>query len=310
MALKVVALAGGVGGAKLAFGLAQILPADDLSIIVNTGDDFWLYGLRICPDLDTIVYTLGGLVDSVNGWGIADDTTNALEALRRYGEETWFRLGDRDLATHLLRTQWWRDGERLTEITRRLASKLGVNCHILPMSDAPVATMVDTIEHGELDFQTYFVRLRWQPTVRRLRLSGIENSAMTPETEKALEDADVILIGPSNPWLSIEPILSVPGFREALMARDVPRVAISPIVGGTAIKGPAAKLMQELGYETSAQAVAAYYGNVINGFVYDVQDAALPVPVAHATTLNTIMTANTDRIFLAENVMNWIQTWS
>lgn len=307
--MNVVVLVGGVGGAKLAYGLAQILSPEQLTIIVNTGDDFWLYGLRICPDLDTILYTLSGLVDRVNGWGIAGDTTHSLQALQRYGEETWFRLGDQDIATHLLRTQWWNEGIRLTEIEQRLAARLGIQHHIVPMTDAPVATMVDTVEHGELDFQTYFVRYRWQPTVKALRFAGIESAAMTPEVERALTCADIIVIGPSNPWLSIAPMLNVPGFREALVLRDIPRVAISPIVEGRAVKGPAAKLMRELGYEPSAQAVARYYGDLINGFVYDMQDAGLEMPLARTHTLNTIMTTNADRIFLAKSVMEWIGDW-
>jgi LPPG:FO 2-phospho-L-lactate transferase len=309
VAVNVVVLVGGVGGAKLAFGLAQVLPPEQLTVIVNTGDDFWLYGLRICPDLDTILYTLAGLVDPVNGWGIANDSSFLLQALQRYGEEIWFRLCDQDMATHLLRTQWWREGVRLTEIESRLSERLGVRARILPMADAPVATMVDTVEYGELDFQTYFVRYRWQPVVKGLRLAGIESAQVTPEVEQALEQADVILIGPSNPWLSIAPILAVPGLKMRLLSRDVPCVAISPIVGGEAIKGPAAKLMRELGYEASAQAVARYYGGVINAFVYDEQDADLNMPIARTKTLNTIMTTNSDRIFLAKSVMEWVNNW-
>jgi LPPG:FO 2-phospho-L-lactate transferase len=307
--VNVAVLVGGVGGAKLAYGLAQILPPDQLTIIVNTGDDFWLYGLRICPDLDTILYTLAGIVDPANGWGVADDTIQALQALQRYGEDTWFRLGDQDIATHLLRTQWWREGVRLTEIERRLATRLSVQHSILPMADAPIATMVDTVEYGELDFQTYFVRKRWQPTVKGMRLVGIESATMTREIEQALTSAEVIIIGPSNPWLSIAPILAVQGLRELLTSRDIPRVAITPIVGGIAIKGPAAKLMMELGFETSAQAVAQYYEGVINAFVYDEQDADLQIPLQYTRSLNTIMTTNTDRIFLAKSVMDWIGDW-
>jgi LPPG:FO 2-phospho-L-lactate transferase len=307
--LKVVVLVGGVGGAKLAYGLAQILPPEQLSIIVNTGDDFWLYGLRICPDLDTILYTLSGLVDPVNGWGVANDTSHTMQALQRYGEETWFRLGDQDIATHLLRTQWWHEGVRLTEIEQRLAQRLGVKHGILPMADTAVATMVDTLEHGELDFQTYFVRYRWHPIVKGLRLANIESASMTPEVEQALKSADAIVIGPSNPWLSIDPILAVPGLRELLVSRDVPRVAISPIVGGEAIKGPAAKLMRELGYPSSARAVADYYQGTINGFMYDDQDAGLVMPFSRTRTLNTIMTTNADRIILAKGVMEWVSEW-
>lgn len=310
MALKhVVALVGGVGGAKLAHGLSQILEPDQLTVIVNTGDDFWHYGLRICPDLDTVMYTLAGLVDKTNGWGIGGDTTNTLGALRRYGIETWFRLGDQDMATHLLRTQWLREGERLTTITERLVARLGVAHRILPMADAPVATMIDTVEHGELDFQTYFVRMRWQPRVKALRLDGIERTALTPEAVADIQRADAILFGPSNPWLSLMPILAVPGMREALLARQIPRVAITPIIEGKAVKGPAAKLMKELGYEVDARAVVDYYGDVINGFVYDERDHGLTFTLAHTMSVDTIMRSDADRVVLARKVIAWMEEW-
>jgi LPPG:FO 2-phospho-L-lactate transferase len=309
--LKVVALVGGVGGAKLAHGLAQILPPHNLTVIVNTGDDFWHYGLRICPDLDTVMYTLGGLVDKGNGWGVAGDTVNLLDALKRYGQETWFRLGDQDVATHLLRTQWLHDGQTLTQITRQLTTRLGILHAILPMTDASVATKVDTVEHGEIDFQEYFVRLRWQPVVKGLRLEGIETAQMTPEVTQAVADADIIVFGPSNPWLSLMPILSVPGMRVALLARDVPRVAITPIVQGAALKGPASKMMAELGYRPSASAVVDYYGDVINGFVYDERDVHLAQesPLSHTTTFDTIMRSDADRALLARKVLDWIEEW-
>lgn len=309
MALNVVVLVGGVGGAKLAFGLAQVLPPEELTIIVNTGDDFWHYGLRVCPDLDTIMYTLSGLVDKTNGWGIAGDTRNTLEALKRYGEDTWFGLGDQDIATHLLRTKALCEGESLTEITTRLTKKLGVSQTILPMTDAPVATMVNTVEHGELDFQTYFVRYRWQPTVTALRLAGIETATVTEAVEGAISNADIILIGPSNPWLSIDPILAVPGMRDLISSRSVPRIAVSPIVGGRALKGPADKLMQELGYEASAKTVVDYYGGLINGFVYDQIDADLDVSLPHTLVCETIMKTDEDKILLAQTVIDWIRGW-
>ena len=309
MALNVAVLVGGVGGAKLAYGLAQVLPPEDLSIIVNTGDDFWLYGLRICPDLDTITYTLSGLVDKTNGWGLAGDSRNMLEALKRFGEEPWFGLGDQDLATHLLRTAALRDGESLTDITKRLTKNLGIPQRILPMTDAPVATIVNTEEHGEIDFQTYFVRYRWQPTVKSLRLAGIESASISQPVQETLEKADIILIGPSNPWLSIDPILAVPGMRALITNRAIPRVAVSPIVGGKAVKGPADKLMGELGYEPSAEAVVDYYGDVINGFVYDQTDAGLEIPLAHTLSCETIMKSDENKIILAENVIDWIKSW-
>ncbi|MEO8612175.1 MAG: 2-phospho-L-lactate transferase [Chloroflexota bacterium] len=309
MALKVVVLVGGVGGAKLAYGLAQVLPAEDLSIIVNTGDDFWLYGLRICPDLDTITYTLSGMVDKNNGWGLGGDTRNMLETLKRYGEEPWFGLGDKDIATHLLRTAALREGESLTNVTGRLTKKLGIPQRILPMTDAPVATIVDTDEYGEIDFQTYFVRYRWQPTVKSLRLDGIDAATVSQPVRDAVQKADIILIGPSNPWLSIDPILAVPGMRALITNRSIPRVAVSPIVGGKALKGPADKLMGELGYEPSAETVVDYYGEVINGFVYDQTDTGLVIPLPHTMTCETVMKTDEDKIILAQNVIDWIKKW-
>jgi LPPG:FO 2-phospho-L-lactate transferase len=311
---RVVVLVGGVGGAKLAYGLAQILPPEQLTVIVNVADDFWHYGLRICPDLDTIMYTLSGLVDKTNGWGVAGDTTQMLDALRSYGEAGWFRLGDRDLATHLLRTQMLRDGARLTEVTAHLTRQLGIGCTVLPVSDDPIATMVDTVEYGELDFQTYFVRHRWQPQVKRLRYQGIEQATITPEVQRAISNADVILFGPSNPWLSIAPILDVPGMRDALLAAPVPRVAVTPIIGGRAVKGPAAKLMAELGLEVAPQTVAAYYGQVITGFIVDVSDAEADANDGDAEEnlqsfgiqpekLNTMMNNDEDKINLARQLL-------
>lgn len=307
--MKAVVLVGGVGGAKLAYGLAQALPPEDLTILVNTGDDFWRYGLRVCPDLDTIMYTLSGQVDPLNGWGIAGDTLHALEQLRAYGEDDWFRLGDRDFATHILRTRWLHGGVPLSEVTARLTKSLGISQRILPMTDAPVATMIDTVEYGELEFQEYFVRHRWQPTVKALRLDGIEQAEIAPAVEQALQQAEVILIAPSNPWLSIAPILAVPGMRDAIMRRDVPRVAISPIVGGQAIKGPAAKIMAELGYPVSAVTVAEYYGDLLNGFVYDQMDAGLTLPQPHVLSCKTVMKTSKDKVSFAQNVLDWIQGW-
>lgn len=308
MALNnVVVLVGGVGGAKLALGLARILSPERLTIIVNTGDDFWHFGLRVCPDLDTITYTLADLVNTEFGWGLAGDTRNMLSMLAQYGEEPWFGLGDKDLATHLLRTQMLRDGHTLTEVTSRLARGLGVGHPILPMTDDPVATVVDTVEYGELDFQTYFVRYGWQPVVRALRLDGIEAAQMTEPVRAALKAADVVLIGPSNPWLSIDPILRVPGMRAALTARDIPRVAVTPIIGGQAVKGPAAKLMAELRYMVDAKSVAMYYGDVINGFVFDETDTAVPLPNLRTTALQTFMKTLEDRTALAHNVLDWIE---
>lgn len=252
------------------------------------------------------MYTLAGVVDHANGWGVGGDSANMLDLMSRYGEETWFRLGDRDLATHLLRTQWLKEGCTLTEITRRLSARLGIQHAILPMTDAEVATVVDTVEHGELDFQTYFVKMRWQPAVRALRFAGADSARMSHDMENALRSADVILIGPSNPWLSIDPILAVPRLRALLKSREVPRVAVCPIVQGEAIKGPTAKLMAELGYEQSAKAVVDYYGDVINGFVYDKLDADVEIDHLWATTRSTVMKTEADRVRLAQEILEWI----
>jgi LPPG:FO 2-phospho-L-lactate transferase len=304
---KIVALVGGVGGAKLAHGLAQILPPERLTIIVNTGDDFWHYGLRICPDLDTVMYTLAGWVDPANGWGVANDTTAMLDALRQYGEEPWFRLGDRDIATHLLRSERLRHGERLTSITRELCQRLHIGPAVLPMADAETPTMIDTAEYGALPFQTYFVRYRWQPTVTRVRFEGMDAASVSPEAAAAIEQADAILIAPSNPWLSVAPILAVPGLRRMVEYGARPRVAVTPIVGGRALKGPAAKLMAELGYEITPAAVARYYGPAINGFVMDERDPEEDMPGLSVLRTDTIMTNDHDRARLAAQVLAWME---
>lgn len=304
---RIVALVGGVGGAKLAHGLAQILPPERLTIIVNTGDDFWHHGLRICPDLDTVMYTLAGWVDPVNGWGVAGDTTAALDALRQYGDEPWFRLGDRDIATHLLRTERLHHGERLTTITRELCQRLKIGPAVLPMTDAEMPTMVDTVEYGTLPFQTYFVRYRWQPTVKAIRFKGAELTSVSPEAAAALEQADAILIAPSNPWLSVAPILAVPGLRTIVEDSARPCAAITPIVGGRALKGPAAKLMAELGYEVTPAAVASYYGAVINGFVMDVRDNEIEIPGVRILRTDTIMTDDHSRARVATQTLAWME---
>lgn len=307
---NVVLFVGGVGGAKLAYGLAHVLPPEHLTVIVNTGDDFWHYGLRVCPDLDTILYTLSGLVNKVNGWGLEGDTFNALSRIEGYGEKAWFRLGDQDLATHLLRTQLLRDGETLTAITRRFSLALGVRCQILPMSDDPIATVVDTVDYGEMGFQEYFVKHRWQPAVCGLRFDGADIAKVTQSVERSIQKADVILIGPSNPWLSITPILRVPGMCDLITSRNVPRVAVTPIVGGQAIKGPTAKIMRELNYDVSPYAVMQYYEDIINGFVYDERDAELNAKGIKTLQIDTVMDSEEKRINLAQDVLRWIQDWS
>lgn len=316
---KVVVFVGGVGGAKLAYGLARVLPPEHLSIIVNVADDFRHYGLRICPDLDTIMYTLSEQVDPVNGWGIVGDTTAMLGAMQRYGEETWFSLKDQDLATHLLRTQWLREGMRLTEVTQRLASRLGITCRLLPVTDDLVMTMVHTEEYGTLEFQEYFVKYRWQPRVRSLEYRGAADAQITPEVRHALFSADVILFGPSNPWLSIAPILALPEVIELLKSRDIPRVAVTPIVEGRAIKGPAAKIMAELGLEVSAHSVISYYGDVLNGFICDVRDQTqddastetknLHSPGYTLQSFDTMMGDAQSKMMLAQKILETLQGW-
>jgi len=299
---SVVALAGGVGGARFAHGLQQILPLGALTVIGNTGDDFRRYGLAISPDLDTVLYNLAGLAHPVNGWGLEGDTLNMLGMVRRYGDDAWFGLADKDLATHLLRTQWLAEGHTLTQITARLSTALNIPSRILPMSDAPAPTMIDTVEHGVIPFQEYFVRYGWQPTVREVLIPKAVPG--TEAVHAALEDADLILICPSNPVLSVLPILNVDGVRGRLEARRVPSLVVSPIIGGQAVKGPAVKLMRELGMEASAQGVADYYGALIDGIVIaDIDTVHGPA----ALKTDIFMRDGDDRARLAKEVLTWAE---
>ncbi len=269
--MKVCALAGGVGGAKLAAGLQDALVPGDLSVIVNTADDFDLWGLHICPDLDTVMYTLADIANPQTGWGVRDESFAALSMLDRYGEDTWFKLGDRDIATHILRTSKLRAGERLTEITAHLSSALGVQSRILPMCDEPVSTVVYTPD-GPLEFQEYFVRRGQRDEVLGVKLRGIEDARPTKAVSNAIAKADAIVFCPSNPIVSISPILAVPGMREALAGSSAPKVAVSPIVGGRALKGPADRMLKSLGHEVSATGVAGIYRGVVDGMVIDRAD--------------------------------------
>jgi LPPG:FO 2-phospho-L-lactate transferase len=272
--MNFVVFAGGVGGAKLSEGMARSVGPELMTVIVNTADDFELHGLRISPDVDTVMYTLSGLANPETGWGIQGDTFHNFEMLERYATAPWFHIGDRDLATHLLRTQLMRDGATLSDVTQMLASRLGVQSRILPMTNDAVRTIVDTDE-GLYAFQEYFVKLRWQPEVRGLIYEGAEEAEALPDVLRAIETADTIVIAPSNLYLSIDPILAVPGIRDALLNASAPIIAVTPIVGGEAVKGPAAKLMRELGTESSAVAVAQHYVEFLNGFVLDERDAHL-----------------------------------
>jgi LPPG:FO 2-phospho-L-lactate transferase len=268
----IVALAGGVGGAKLAHGLYGILGSGELSVVVNTADDFDLYNLRICPDADTVLYTLAGIANPETGWGVAGDTFATLEMLRRYGEDTWFALGDRDFATHIQRTARLRAGWTPTQVLRAFAEALGVRAELLPMCDEPVATVVQTPE-GELPFQDYFVRRHHQDAVVGVRFDGIERARISEPVRDALRRADAVIFCPSNPIVSLGPILSVPEMRALLREVAVPRVAVSPIVGGRALRGPADRMLAGLGYDVSPLGVANLYRDVISGLVIDQADA-------------------------------------
>ena len=300
--LNVVCLAGGVGGARLADGLARVLPADRLTVVVNTGDDFRHLGLTICPDLDTVTYMLAGVNNDETGWGRAGESWRALDEVARLGGPEWFHLGDLDLATHLARSHWLDGGESLTAVTRRLCAGFGIAPAVLPMCDQPAPTLIVTDGGEVLPFQTWFVRERWQPAVRRVALP--EDARATAAVIRALEAADVVLIAPSNPFVSIDPILNVYPIRALI--EDVPRavVAVSPIVAGQALKGPAAKMMGELGLEASAAAVAGYYGHLIDGFVYDQQDAGMAAEEGLALLCtDTIMRDAAGRERLAREVL-------
>jgi LPPG:FO 2-phospho-L-lactate transferase len=310
--MSVLALAGGVGGAKLAEGLAAILPPGELTVAVNTGDDFEHLGLRISPDIDTVLYTLSGLNNQAQGWGLEGETWNFMAALERLGGETWFRLGDRDMATHIERTRRLKS-ETLSEITADFARRLGITHTIIPVSDDPAPTMVATDE-GLLAFQDYFVRLQCRPRVERLEFPRIADARMSPGLAAALSapDLDLIVICPSNPFLSILPILSLPGMREALTNRRAPAIAVSPIIGGKAVKGPAAKIMTELGMDVSPVGVAEFYGALIDGFVIDDADSGLADAIKGPKFLvtNTLMLNAEDRRGLARDVVTFAREFA
>jgi LPPG:FO 2-phospho-L-lactate transferase len=266
-----VVLTGGTGGAKLIQGLSHEIDPEELTIICNTADDFVLYGLNISPDLDTIMYTLAGLSDDAKGWGVRDDTFTALEQFERYGYETWFKLGDKDLATHIARTKLMREGFTLSQVTDRLSCALGARALILPMSDQPVETRVETSD-GEFSFQEYFVKQRWQPEVTRVSYTGIERSKPAPGVIEALGTAAGIILCPSNPITSIGPILAVPGMRDAIKNTAAPVVGVSPIIGETAVTGPAHKLLAAEGWEVSTYGVADGYADLLDAFFIAAED--------------------------------------
>ncbi|MEA5077349.1 MAG: 2-phospho-L-lactate transferase [Anaerolineaceae bacterium] len=303
---KIVALAGGVGGAKLAWGLAQLLSEDELSIIVNIGDDFEHLGLWISPDLDTVTYTLAGLANAATGWGRMDETWRCLSELKKFGQPDWFGVGDRDLALHLTRSQLMREGKTLTESTRKITHALGIKHPILPASNERVPTLVHTKEMGVLAFQEYFVKNHCQPTMTQCEFKNIAKAKLSPESRKALEEADGIIFCPSNPWVSISPILDIENVRQIIGQK--PSLAVSPIIGGKTIKGPAAKMYAEMGIEPSALAVARHYQGLIRGMVIDVIDKGQVHEIERCGIIpfvtNTIMSDNPSRQKLAEECLD------
>jgi LPPG:FO 2-phospho-L-lactate transferase len=306
----VVALCGGVGGAKLAHGLALALAPGELTVIVNTGDDFRHLGLYICPDLDSVMYALAGVADPVRGWGRRDETWTFMEALKGLGGASWFQLGDRDLAVHVERTWRLARGATLTEVTTHLARALGIGVRVLPMTDDPVRTRVLTVE-GWLDFQEYFVHRQCQPAVRDFAFAGAEVARPQTDAWAALERPDLraIIICPSNPFVSVEPILALPGMRDALQRSSAPIIAVTPIIGGKAIKGPTAKMMAELGLEVSAAAVAGRYADLIDGFIIDQEDAgSQPSRAVRFFSAATLMRTIDDRLRLAQVVLQAADT--
>lgn len=302
-----VALCGGIGGAKLALGLSRSLPAEALTIVVNTGDDFRHLGMHVSPDIDTVLYTLAGLSNTELGWGLAGESWRFMERIEQLGGPAWFRLGDTDLATHAVRTEMLQEGWTLSEVTAHLAARLDIGPAIVPMSDAPVSTVVETDE-GTLPFQTYFVGRRTEPRIKAIRFEGADKAQPAEAALHAMARKDLagIIICPSNPWLSIDPLLSIPGWRRLIEARTAPAIAVTPLVGGQAVKGPTAKIMGELGLPLDVTSIVDHYSGLIDGFVLDSIDAAradslnLPVQVT-----NTMMHSLEDRVKLAEDVLGF-----
>ena len=307
--MKVAALAGGVGGAKLVDGLARLLSPEEFSVIVNTGDDFQLFGLHISPDLDTICYTLAGTANPETGWGRVGESWQCLEALRTLGAPTWFKLGDRDLATHLERTRRLQAGEPLSAVTADFCRSWGIEHAVFPMSDHPVPTQVKTGE-GQLPFQEYFVKQSYQPAVQGFEFQGAEQARAAPGVIPALEEADLVVICPSNPWVSIDPILAVGEIRKVIAESTV--IAVTPLIGGKALKGPAAKMYQEMGIDPSPQAVAEHYLPALSGFVLDQRDQAWKEAVEGLGTgelavrlADTWMKTGEDRVSLARQTLDF-----
>jgi LPPG:FO 2-phospho-L-lactate transferase len=304
--LRVTLLAGGTGGTKLAHGFALIGPDVELTVVANVGDDTDVHGLRVSPDVDTLLYTLSGLVDADRGWGVQDDTLRAHAMFERLGEPTWFPIGDADLATHVHRTRLLREGASLTDAVRAMADALGIAARILPATDDRLRTRVETAV-GELDFQEYFVRLRQEPEVIAVRLDGLADARATAAVLEAIADADLVVIGPSNPLVSIGPILELAGVHEALGAAPASKVAVSPIVAGRALKGPADRMLVSMGHESSALGVARLYAGLVDRFVLDTADAELRPEIEAlgmaADVLPTVMRSDDDRRALASALL-------
>jgi LPPG:FO 2-phospho-L-lactate transferase len=308
--MKIVALAGGVGGAKLAAGLTLVLAAEDLTVIVNTGDDFDHLGLRICPDLDTVCYTLAGMANPDTGWGLKDETWHALETIKMLGGPDWFALGDRDLGTHLERSRKLSSGIQLSAITREFCLHWGVVPAVIPMTDDPVATQVCTSAGDVLAFQEYFVHQHCQPEVKGFRFDGIETCHPAPGVLESLEHSDLVIFCPSNPWVSIGPILAVPGIKAEIQKH--PTIAVSPIIGGKAVKGPAAKMYTELGIAPSAKAVAKQYQELLTGYVIDSVDRDQVEEISEwgiiLLVTDTLMSTTNDRQRLGHEVVRFGET--
>ena len=308
--MKIVTLAGGVGGAKLVFGLAQILKPGDFTVIVNTGDDFEHYGLYICPDLDTICYSLAEIDEPSTGWGRAKENYQSLDEAVKLGGPDWFKIGDKDLGTHLERTRRLKEGQKLSEITRNFCDIWGINHSIIPMTDDKVSTILVTIDMGEIAFQEYFVHQKYQPLIRSIKYSGAKNAKPVPSLIEALEAASLVIISPSNPWASIDPILSVQGIKKIVSQRKA--IAVSPIIQGKALKGPAAKMFVEMGFKPSAEAVVDHYQGLVKGFVFDQLDIDLKGKIDQkgviSLSTDTIMHDKMDKIRLAEKILDFSET--
>ena len=303
MKQKTLVLCGGVGGAKLAYGLSKLTAPEEIVFLVNTGDDFIHLDLYISPDLDTVMYTLAGVNDPKKGWGVEEETWNALGSLKKYGLDTWFQLGDKDLATHIRRTQLLKEGLKLSEVTRNLSNQLGLKHLILPMSESPVQTILQT-DQGELSFQEYFVKYKCNPKIEKIKFLGNEVAEVPTFLEKLIKDNEFtgVIICPSNPYLSVDPILSINKFRTFLLETNIPVLAVSPIIDNDSIKGPTAKIMREMKITPSVNSIAAHYEELINILVIDQKDKESQTSIGSLEYLvdSIYMKNNEDKISLAK----------